>query len=275
MVDIGKLKEQILGIVREEGPVLPVAVSRKLGSDTYFAGAVLSELVGSKDIKISSAKVGGSPLYFVSGQEGKLNKLYDHLPGREKEAYELLRTKQILRDSECDPAIRVALRSLKDFAVSFEVNNELYWRWYLTNEEEARGLIPSKKIEKPKIVKEKVIEVLKSQYEKPKIVQEDNFLDLVVNSLRVKNIEVIESKVLRKNREIEGRVRIKSDLGVLDYYLLARNKKSLNEGDLSLANDRGRKNKLPVLFLSNGNLSKKSERHLEENLKGRVVFRKI
>ena len=192
------------------------------------------------------------------------------MPEREKEAYELLRTKQVLRDSECDPAIRIALRTIRDFAVSFEINNELYWRWYLTSEEGARGLIPDKKVEKTKIVKEIKFDVVKTE-----IVKEDNFLDLVVDSLKVKNIEIVESKVLRKNREIEGRVRVNSDLGVLDYYLLAKNKKSLNEGDLSLANDRGRKNKLPVLFLSNGNLSKKSERYLEENLKGRVVFRKI
>lgn len=286
MVNIGNLKGQILEIVKSEGPVLPVAISRKLGSDTYFAGAILSELVGSKDIKITSAKIGGSPLYYVNGQEGKLDKLYSFLPDREKEAYELLRTRQVLRDRECDPAIRVALRTVKDFAFPLEINGELYWKWYLTSEDDAKGLIGDvKKVEMAKKVetqkplikptKIKPLETHEVVVEKRQVVKEDNFMDLVVNSLKIKNIHVAETNVVRKNREIDGKIKINSDLGVLEYYLLAKNKKSLNEADLSLANDRGRKNKLPVLFLSNGNLSKKAERYLEENLKGRVIFRKI
>lgn len=272
MVDIYRLRQQILDIVRSEGPVLPVNISRKLGSDTYFAGAVLSELVNSKQIKISYAKVGGSPLYYINGQESKLERLYGFLPGKEKEAYELLRTRQVLKDSEVEPAIRVALRSIKDFAISFEENGGLFWRWYLTGEEDVKKLISEVKVKKKEVQEKLEIKkpIIKSIDKK-----DDNFLGTILNVFKVKNISVIESDVVRKNREIEGKIKINSDLGVLDYYFLAKNKKSLNEADLSLANDKGRKNKLPILFLSNGSLSKKAEKYLEENLKGRIVFRKI
>ncbi len=276
MVDISRLKQQILEIVKNEGPVLPVAISRKLGSDTYFAGAVLSELVKSRAVKITNAKIGGSPLYYINGQETKLDKLYGYLPDREKEAYELLRTNQALKDSECTPVERVALRSIKDFSIPFDVNGNLFWRWYLTSEEEARKLIAEIKTENLKQEKKEFQKELEIKLEIKKIVaKEDNFLNLVSDLLRKKNIEIVESNLVRKNREVDGKIKINSDLGILEYYFIAKNKKSLNEADLSLANDSGRKHKLPVLFLSNGKVSKKAEKYLDDNLKGRVVFRKI
>ncbi len=289
MVDVNKLRDTILNIVRTEGPVLPVAISRKLGSDTYFAGAVLSQLVANKSLMITSAKVGGSPLYYIKGQENRLDKLYNYLPGKEKEAYEKLRINQVLKDSECEPAIRVALRSIKDFSRAMQINGELYWRWHLTAEEETKTMVEGPKVAEIKervplgtIEPQKHSEIHKKveiqrplEITKKAEVKLDDFLNLVVNSLKLKKINVTESNILRKNREVEGKLKINSDLGVLDYYFIAKNKKTLNEADLSLANDKGRKNKLPVLFLSNGKLSKKAEKYAEENLKGRVVFRKI
>ena len=277
-----QLKQQIIDIIRYEGPVLPVAISRKLGSDTYFAGAVLSELVKSKSVKITSAKIGSSPLYYISGQESKLHKLYDYLPGKEKEAYELLRTHQVLKDAECEPAIRVALRSIKDFAFPLEINSELYWRWHLTNEQEALKIIQpevsfSVQIESslqkqlPLDVREKP-ELQKKTIKEPR---DDEFLSLVLDSLKKKNITILESQLLRKNREIFGKIQINSDLGILPFCFVAKNKKNITEADLSLAHDVGRKHKLSVLFLTTGVLSKKAEKYLEEHLKGNLVLRKI
>jgi len=280
MVDLNAVKEKILSIVRSEGPVLPVQISRRLDKDTIFAGAVLSELVNSKLIFISNAKVGGSPVYYVSGQESKLSMLYNHLPGKEKEAYELLRTRQILKDSECEPGIRVALRSIRDFAKPLDIHNELYWRWYLINEEESSALLekvlkPQKSsLEKPKIeIKQPIIE---RKPEKEFIDNsEDLFFKIVSNYFKIKNIEVLNINNIRKNREVEGSIRVKSELGVLDFYFIAKNKKKINEADLSLANDKGRKHKMHVLFLTNGELSKKTVKYLEDNIKGGVIVRKI
>lgn len=272
MVDIDTLRNEILKIVRNEGPILPVQVSRKLGKDTIFAGAVLSELVKKKQISISNAKVGGSPVYYADGQETKLDLLYTYLPSKEKEAYELLRKNQIIKDKDCDPPIRIALRSIKDFSIPLEINGEVYWRWYLTLEEEAKSLINQ---EKPQIkIKQ---EIKKPEKQTIQLQQDigDEFSDTIRNYLKTRNISVFSIETIRKKREIVGRIRINSDLGPLDYIFLAKNKKKINEADLSLAQDVGRKNKLPVLFLSNGEISKKSIKYLEENLRGRVLYRKI
>jgi len=276
MVDLALIKERILSIVKSEGPVLPVQISRKLDKDTIFAGAVLSELVNNKLISISNAKIGGSPVYYVAGQESKLNILYGHLPGKEKEAYELLRTRQILKDNECEAGIRVALRSIRDFAKPLEINNEVYWRWYLIKEEEAlailgKSLKPQKELlEKPKTDK---VEIRKKEFVER--IQEDLFFKYIDNYFRSRNIEVLGLSNTRKNREVEGSIRVKSELGVLDFYFIAKNKKKINEADLSLANDKGRKNKMHVLFLTNGEIGKKTQRYLEDNLKGSVIVRRI
>ena len=270
MINLGEIRRNVISIVQQEGPLLPIHISRKLEKDTIFAGAVLSELVKEKIVKITSAKIGGSPLYYVNGQESKLEKLYDHLPGKEKEAFNLLSAHQVLRDKDLEPAIRVALRSIRDFSFSFEVNSEIYWRWYLVSEEEARKLVKPINIiaEKP-LVKQKVQEI------KLKIDVGDTFQDDVTRYFRDNNIEFYDLAVVRKKREVEGIVKVNSDLGVLEYFFIARNKKKINEADLSLASDRGRKNKRPVLFLSNGDLSKKALKYLEDSLKSRVIFRKV
>ncbi len=111
-------KTKILSFIREKGPVIPRDISKQFGGDTFITGAVLSTMADSKELRISHAKVGGSPVYYLSGQEEKLSLLYQYLPGKEKEAYTLLKEMKLIKDSTAEPAIRVALRNIKDFAKS-------------------------------------------------------------------------------------------------------------------------------------------------------------
>ena len=105
---MSSLKEKILSFVKLKGPVLPVQINKETGRDSFFSGAILSELAGSKEVKISNAKVGGSPVYFVEGQEPKLSMLYDGLPMREKEAYNLLKEKKVIK-SACFFSILISI----------------------------------------------------------------------------------------------------------------------------------------------------------------------
>ena len=140
--------EKILTIIKEKGPILPVKVSKEINDNILMTSARLSELLTAKQIKISNLKVGGSPLYYFSGQENKLQNFVDNLNGTEKKAYELLGQNKILRDFGQEPAIRVALRQIKDFAVPLQVNYEnkieIFWKWYLTDNKEAEILIKNK-----------------------------------------------------------------------------------------------------------------------------------
>jgi len=134
--DAGQIRGRIISFIRDNGPSLPVQIAKETGLSILFASAFLSELYGEKIIKISDMRVGSSPLYFIPGQEPQLERFSQYIKGKEKEAYLLLKEKMILRDSELQPAIRVALREIKDFAVPFEKNNEIFWRYFLIEEPE-------------------------------------------------------------------------------------------------------------------------------------------
>ncbi len=284
------LREKVLTFVRQYGPVLPVQISKVLNKDIFFAGAVLSELVASKLIKISIAKIGGSPVYYAPGQEEKLSVLFNHLPLKEKEAYSLLKESKFLRDKTLEPAYRVAMRSLKDFAKEFTADvgqgSELFWRWYLIPETEFSTIIrPAIKIQ-PKIQpqEQKLQAQLKFQPQiraepqiQPKIKKDikDEFYNLVSDFLKFSNIQIISQESIRKNKEICMIVKIPSSIGNLDFYLVAKNKRSISNADLSLVCNKGAQKKLPTLFLSTGDLSKKGNEYIEKNLKGILIFRKI
>ena len=153
--------EEILNIVKLKGPILPVQVSKQVNDNILMTSARLSELLTNKQIKISHLKVGGSPLYYVTGQETKLQDYSDNIGGKEKEDYELLKEKKILRDTKLEPAIRVALRQIKDFALGLQVNYEnkieLFWKWYSIPVEEAQNSIKQILTKKEEVVQENII----------------------------------------------------------------------------------------------------------------------
>ncbi|MBW2993126.1 hypothetical protein KY317_00965, partial [Candidatus Woesearchaeota archaeon] len=98
--------EKVMEFIKTKGPVLPTQLSKIIGQDPLIASAYLSELTDRKKIKISHIKIGSSPVYYVNGQEPKLQELYAHLDEREKEAYDFLKKNKILRDIKQAPAIR-------------------------------------------------------------------------------------------------------------------------------------------------------------------------
>ena len=134
--DTSPIKEKIISILRLNGPSLPVFISGKIESNTLFTSAFLSELLSEKKLRISNMKVGNSPLYFIQGQEPLLEKFSHHLKSKEKEAFTLLKEKKFLSDSKQHPAIRVALREIKDFALPFKHEDEIVWRFFTIPEEE-------------------------------------------------------------------------------------------------------------------------------------------
>ena len=126
--DTSKIKEKIIFTLRRRGPCLPVHIANEIQTSILFASAFLSELVSEKKIKMSYMKVGSSPIYFIPGQEHLLERFSQHLKTKEKDAFELLKNHRFLIDSKQDPAIRVALRFIRDFAIPFKQNNEIVWR---------------------------------------------------------------------------------------------------------------------------------------------------
>jgi len=168
--DTVHLKERIISIIKTIGPSIPSYISSQINMSILFTSAFLSELLSEKRLKISNMRIGSSPIYFIPGQEPELQKYSNYLKSREKDAFILLRDKKFLKDSEQEPAIRVALRSIRDFAVPIKISEELYWKFLTASEEEfySRKHLPEKEIIKEPISKEDNKEVIQEiKYERP------------------------------------------------------------------------------------------------------------
>jgi len=134
MAEEYKVTQKVLDIVKLKGPVIPTQISAELSTSSLLASAMLSELVSNKQVKISSVKLGGTPLYYIQGQEEKLQNYTKYLHEKEKKAFDLLKEEVVLQDKMLEPVIRVALRQIKDFALPLQVTSgngiELFWKWW-------------------------------------------------------------------------------------------------------------------------------------------------
>ncbi len=280
-------KSKILEYIRLNSPVLPVQVSKYIGTNIIMAGALLSELVRDKQVRITKVKSGGSPFYYIPGQESRLQKLVSFLPQKEKEICEILRNKKVIRDKTSEPWQRVALRSVTDFAIPLQVTSdhgeEIFWKWYLVDNSDIKDIVDDIIGNRKEIKEEKKDVKKESEIQKPLVKEEkkkveyagDDFFDLLKNYFSNSKIYVEREEIIRKNREFSFVVKIPSKIGLLKYFVKARNKKSISDADLSLAYSEGQQVKLPVLFLTNGKLTKKAEKYLEDRLKGQLVFKQI
>lgn len=139
---VNRTKDLILSFIKARGPSLPVHIARDVKVSPLFAAAFLSELYGEGKLKMSALKVGSSSLYYLPDQTAQLENFTEHLNGREKEAFALLKQEKILDDEKLEPVTRVALRALKDFALPLRATQDgqpkLFWRFFLLTEEEAQ-----------------------------------------------------------------------------------------------------------------------------------------
>ena len=253
--DTSEVKEKILFILRKRGPSLPVHIARETGLSMLFASAFLSELLSEKKIKISNMKVGSSPIYFLLGQESMLENFSQHLKSREKDAFILLKEKTFLKDREQDPAIRVALREIKDFAIPFKKNEEIFWRYFTVPETEFKIKEKPKKIEKEKI--EKKLDIFdkkpkKNIRKKTSEKRNDKFFNRVKEFLSIKSIEIMDIESFDKNELI---LNIKSQGEIK--LLVAYNKKRIKEDDIIKAHKRASELNLSYIILSLGKPLKK------------------
>jgi len=311
-----ELKERVYEYVNTNGPALPATLAKEFRSTNIFISALLSELVTNKRIKLSRAKIGGSPLYYCKHQEYALvDLLRGNLGQKQREALDIIREKKVLRDRDCLPFERVALRELEDFAIPVKlvINDveEIFWKWYLLPDEEAKGLIehslqriygPMKEEEalvhvahrlgsvtesiKPELgIHQSELQSKEPKKKRKKFLQEvlvdkakkeESALDfekLVMQYFKKREIKVLEKTPVAKNKELNLVVQIPTSVGELSYFVKARKKKSLSEGDLLLAFTEGQNLKLPTLYISSGDITKKAKEYMTKNLKGMSFIR--
>lgn len=223
------MKEEILNIIRTGGPKLPSELSKQLKSNTIFIGAHLSELTQNKKLLISHLKIGSSPLYYLNGQQSRLQHFYRYLNSKEKEAFDILKKEKVLEDKKQQPAIRIALRAIKDFAIPISVNTngekKIFWKWSLTTDKEVREILTKKldnteekkkredlqrQTEKVKLEKEKALEELRKRQEAEKKRSEELQRQIKEEKIKLEKEKLKlkeEKKIIEKSKEEQTRLK--------------------------------------------------------------------
>ncbi len=292
MINVEEIKIKIIEILDQQGPSLPLQIARGTQLSPVFASAILSELVGEQKVRMSKLKFGSSPLYLLPGQEQKLESFADeNLTGMEKKAYNRLKEEKIIDDITQEPAIRVALRSINDFAMPIRFQDKIIWKYKFITNEEAREIISKRNLnspgdktlekieekpkieEEPEVLEEKTIltveespEKIEEKEVKTKKKKETNeeFMEELKAFLLSKDIEFIKEVEVKK-KEITAIVRVNSDLGKMSFLLIAKDKKKLNVADLTMAYQKAVTSKMPCYLISRNEPSKTAETFLEEH----------
>ncbi|MEA3248680.1 MAG: hypothetical protein U9Q73_03175 [Nanoarchaeota archaeon] len=289
MIDIQQKKSKIISFIESNGPTLPVRIAKAIDMDPVFASAILSELLNTKQIKMSHMKIGSSSLYILPGQEQKLEDNTENLKPIEKEAYLKLKERKILTHEDEEPAIRVALQNIKDFAIPFKFQEKIMWKYAFTPDEEIKNILtPRREEPEPKKIKiENILQTKPEEKKREKITPTlkvyskiDNspnkntpndteepkpeFLDEIKKFLRNKNIKFLE-EIQSERKEIVAKVSIESKLGDINFLLIAKNKQSTSKEEINAAIQRAIYNKMPCLLVIRKQPSKNLQKIIEEN----------
>jgi len=300
-------QDQILAFLAQSGPTIPSKVAKLLNCQILLASAHLSDLAAQGKVKISHLKYGGSPLYYLAGQEEQLDLFAaGNLNPKDLLVWQRLKGQKLLREQEQDLLTKVALRGLKDFAIPLQVTvegkTELFWKWHLFSEEETNQKIthllqpiPASALEDkplplpetvkalpeqlPEQPKEQQKTLLGEKEEKPKPREKkiinDEFLPEVEKVFSRLKIKVDQKEILRKNAEMNLLVKVPSIVGEMTYFCKAKKKAKCDEKDLAAAYMEAQGKKLPLLFMYTSELTKKAQEMLRSGAFENVVARKI
>ncbi len=268
MIDIEEKKEKMILFLKSSGPSLPVRIAKTIDMDPVFASAILSELLNTKQVKMSHLKVGSSSLYLLPGQEKRLEEHANNLKSAEKEAYLDLKERGTLIDEECDPIIRVALRNLKDFAIPFRLNEKIMWK-YSFAEEEIILEKPIKKAWENKVMKKEIPRSEKRLERKIEEIfiekkQSPEFLKEIRDFLGGKNIDFLE-EIKTEKKEIIAKINIKTTIGDINFLLIAKNKMIITKEEINSAIQQSIYNNMPCLIIIRKEPPIKIQKIFEEN----------
>lgn len=248
------VKDRILSFLNSHGPSLPIPIAKYLGITTLFTSAFLSEIASDGDIKISNMKVGGSPLYYTAQKQNMLENFTSYLGAKEREALSILKERKVIIDAEQHPAIRVALRGLKDFTFPIKKDEKIYWRYFLVTETEALEIINKetviKKTQEQQTKEEQQSQVKEIMEVNKKIEQEPQ-----AEIENPEEIKKIQTELQEKQTELE---KIKKELEEL------RNQPKIDKQKLLLESKSKKETKIEKKKSENEEFLEETKSYLEK-----------
>ena len=129
---------------------------------------------------------------------------------------------------------------------------------------------PKKPVQNVKPVARKPVEAQTTLEEKPEP-PDDPFYKRVARFCKKKEIKIKEWKVIRKNGEIDFVVSMPTSVGRAEYFIKAKSKKKSNDGDIAAALLAGQMRRLPTIYLTTGEVTKKAKEMTASELKGVII----
>ncbi len=240
------MHQAVINYLRNKGPSLPVEIGKAIGYDSLLTKAVLTELINKGLIKHSIRPIGGSLLYYLPGQEELMRKrlLIDLSIGERQVLNNLARIGEA-RLSELTPHDRAFIKRLSDFLIITRINNDYIIRHY-----NYKQIKPQQSI-KPTISNQTIITNQKNDFNQKAI----NF---------IKSIGQIINKNKLRGKDYEYTIRLNKPL-TQEVIIKVKDKKTITENDLSNAFTQAITNKKPVIIITNGQLSRRTEKWRKEN----------
>lgn len=266
------MRDKILKLVQENGPVLPVEVASKVGANSLLVNAFLEELVESKEIFSSKEKVGSVHLFFAKGQESKVEPRMRELnPGGKTAASYSNRPVSVTPELEA---------KRRDFSDRLERIAREEAQLKARKQTELARPQP-KPTAKPKpqmkvIPKKPVVEVAKSFFKQkfsprpvkpvtpPKSKESENLLDTALDYLQEKSIIILGEAKEISSKEHEIMVSVPSGVGPVRFLVKVKSKKKVNKSDLMQYYAEALERRVPVILFSDGELASTAKNYLKD-----------
>lgn len=100
---------------------------------------------------------------------------------------------------------------------------------------------------------------------------DDAFFRQLKSFFNKNNINLKQAVMIRKNSDYEFVVELNTPFGATEYFCKAKSKKKCNEGDLSSAYLQGQNKRMPTVFITTGEITKKAKAKAKDEYKGLLV----
>ncbi|MCW1301351.1 MAG: restriction endonuclease [Candidatus Nanoarchaeia archaeon] len=255
-----EIQARVISYLMAKGPSLPVELCKIIGTDTLTSNAILSSLVASNKIKKSYRRIGSSNFYYLPGQEEMLRrKIYESLNEMERGLIEKFRIERVIPEYKLTPNEVEFLHGLMDFIepIVMKVNDRdiFFWKFHSVGEAEFQEKVKGFMEELKRIA----IETKASKEE----VGKEDIIGRVEKFIQRIGGKIIEEKC--KGKEGKFMVEIQTAFGELEVLVVYKDKKRIDEKDLSVLYAEMMKRKSLLLLITNGKFTKEAEEFLQKN----------
>ncbi len=265
------MKDRILALLREKGPMFPAEVSAKLGGNSFLAKAYLSELVSSGAIRADSLGLKEGFIYFLPGQEKIAEK-------KVSDVLSFKRTPSMYSSGNRNVSPEVAEKQKKFSQLTNETlkkdkEMEMRRRQKMREIEERKKSEAQKRSAEKHPSKPSTNSYSSSQNsasvsapvpEKKQEEKKESFEDIAMNFISRNSITIVEELETKKKKELSLIVEVPTPIGNMPFFCKVRNKKKINDTDLSLVHSEAVSRNMNALFITGGSLSKAAKSFLEK-----------